>query len=368
MIAKRHFVRMNWVRAVDPFPQPDHPLNTPPEQDSNSNILNVLNNDCLVTVFKKLEVFDLLNVAETCVRFNHQAKEAFRLKFKHLGLQPRPIDGVLNNFGSLLQSLEIACGNINTLQTIDRQCKQLKSLTLFTTNCNWTDVRLIFGRLETLKLNRCELNNFSSIDLILQIKHLELDECEFGPRQLFFGPYHAKQFRHNTLHRWFTMCPLLEKLSLRNHQSKFNSTIFRLIDENLNNLNSLEIDEQFGLRNGFQNDVLSIGNLRSLTTLVLNFNELSVAPLANALAANKIPIEHFKIIKSQFDNDAVESVTQLERLKILELVWCINWSEDHVILLAQELSNLEELQLYSNQHIGYDTNRLKQLIKYANKL
>lgn len=82
--------KANWygfeVNAADPCNQPDHPLQVPPEQDSESNILNALNDDCLQEIFKLLKVTDLTNVAGVCKRFNEQAKITFDFKHKRLNM------------------------------------------------------------------------------------------------------------------------------------------------------------------------------------------------------------------------------------------------------------------------------------------
>lgn len=54
----------------------------PPEQDSCRHILNVLNDDCLREIFKKLHFSTLLSVVNVCVRFHRVAREAFSSKYK----------------------------------------------------------------------------------------------------------------------------------------------------------------------------------------------------------------------------------------------------------------------------------------------
>lgn len=60
----------------------------PPAQNSEQHILNALDDFCLQKIFRCLETpVDILNVAETCTRFQDNAKQTFPLKFNeiHIG-------------------------------------------------------------------------------------------------------------------------------------------------------------------------------------------------------------------------------------------------------------------------------------------
>lgn len=78
LIKKRHRIGrcvIN-VKAAYPHQQPDYesitsnPLMYPPEQDDDKHILNVMNSHCFHEIFKRLDLPDLVNVAEVCTRLN----------------------------------------------------------------------------------------------------------------------------------------------------------------------------------------------------------------------------------------------------------------------------------------------------------
>lgn len=90
----------------------------PPEQDSSTHILNVLNDDCLREIFKKLHFSTLLSVINVCVRFNRVAKEEFSDKYKSkkihiydLAWNREPtksqINDFLSEFGSSISSVSL---------------------------------------------------------------------------------------------------------------------------------------------------------------------------------------------------------------------------------------------------------------------
>lgn len=75
-----------------------------PENDSPSNILNILNDDCLMEVFARLSPEDLCAVADTCTRFRENAKKIFpnsvpKLEEEFDWLTFPLIESFLRNFG-----------------------------------------------------------------------------------------------------------------------------------------------------------------------------------------------------------------------------------------------------------------------------
>lgn len=59
-----------------------------PVEDSPQNIINALNDDCLLHIFTELSVRDLYTVANVCQRFESIAKHAFRIKYSQQGRSP----------------------------------------------------------------------------------------------------------------------------------------------------------------------------------------------------------------------------------------------------------------------------------------
>lgn len=320
-VLKRRYVK---TEVADQWEHPDRPLDMLPDQDSDLHILNALNNDCLLVVFKELELFDLLNVAETCVRFNQQAKEVFRTKYKHLDFQRfnhHLVCRLLNNFGSLLESMEFGDVNINMFNIIQQECKQLKSLSLRGLKCNWANARRVFEPLEILKLKNCAFKKFTN-DSIWQLKDLQLEKCDFDI---------------DVLHRWITRCPILEKLSIKHISGLFDWGDLPVVGEYLPNLHTLEFDQEIESRKFMANGMQSFVNL---TILKLNFNRLSIAPLVVDLAANKIPIQEFTIIFGDMTLEGANSLSLLERLEVLKLFQC-----KLKVDILQLLENADKLSL-----------------------
>lgn len=94
-------------------------MDRPPAQDSTKNILNVLNDDCIEEIFRRIFCLeDFLNMADVCQRFQQNAKNCFRMQFKHVYLNHCHITGgdfvpservipFLNTFGPFIHGLKL---------------------------------------------------------------------------------------------------------------------------------------------------------------------------------------------------------------------------------------------------------------------
>lgn len=125
----------------------------PPEQDSPKNILNVLNDDCIREILKKLHISTLIKVVDVCTRFNRIAKEAFLTKYRSkiinifdLEWNRNPtsvqIENFLSEFGPIISSITTLISRFDseryesiknvdsTFKKIVKYCKNLNHLEL----------------------------------------------------------------------------------------------------------------------------------------------------------------------------------------------------------------------------------------------
>lgn len=58
----------------------------PPDQESPTNILNILNDDCLYEIFKRIHPSKYLIIADVCVKFNQVITEILAKKHQALVL------------------------------------------------------------------------------------------------------------------------------------------------------------------------------------------------------------------------------------------------------------------------------------------
>lgn len=384
-------IRVLMVRPADQWDQLEHPLLIPPDQDSDS--LDVLIDDCLQKVFTFLTVNDLANVAQTCVRFNQQAKQTFASKFKHFVLSTKrkflaDRSHLFMDFGSLLQSLEISDCRLDEslLKIISRECVQLKALSLRNISGDWEDWIVEpwpFTKLEEIKMENINTFNGDYLDDLwcpiwkhcLALKKLHLKDC-----CLVYGQINQKfpkleevyisesSFKKGDLKSFIMMNDTVLKLSIEKLNRRFRSSIvLDTIGETMKNLQFLEFHPKIDDLEDFDTYAQQLTNLSSLTVLKLNFNGLSIAPLTQALASKQIPIEHFAIRSGKIDENGIKSVTQLERLTVLELYKASNLTNEHLIAIAKGLPKIREFHLQGG---GSNLNIIgcKKMLAHAKQL
>ncbi|XP_055326814.1 uncharacterized protein LOC129580421 [Sitodiplosis mosellana] len=389
------------VKAADFHHQPDNgqeqeppnPLLIAPAQDSTSHILIALNDDCLREVFGYLDLFDLSNAANACVRFNQQAKETFVDKYKDLELNRNRLDykpitkdqieNILNNFGSVIRTLKIdqlaLDSNIPFLRIASRYCTELKQLQLFGFHITgkMKKFRPLFGKLEQLEMIYCEFSksvkDFHSV--CMEMKTLRLDSCDINTskciKQHFVKLKEAHliechNFDENAIDCFIKMNPQLTKLSIIRSEDWETSEPIRSIGRNLHQLLELEIDQE--ICDEDEESIHGLGQLRALKVLKLNFNLLLVTPLLKILVENKVPIEDMKLYNGDLDSKAIEYICAMKQIKKLELNENMGvLTDEHLVQLAKELPNLDVLHL---KELPSDVTiiGLKNMLAHAQKL
>lgn len=371
-------------------------LMLPPQQNTLLHILVALNDDCLREVFLRLKLFDLSHAAQVCVRFNQLAMEAFSIKFKHLKLDSkslgitnllRPIDVkiLLSNFGSVLQSLNVD-GNVigipiflKVLQRmIGESCSNLKELEL--TNFDVQEVLYdqlypILAKLERLTLKSCyfEVDMKHMLSNCNELKVLIFQKCKMNNWECIKQQFQQlddirlianKYIDDDCLDRFIILNPTLTKFSIDDYN--VGASLFRSIGHNLSTLIELDVIDYMDSVE-FRDVIRELGQLRSLKVLKLNFLSNQILPLMTALAANNVPITHLKLHNGETDDEAVDNISQLKRITILELDDVKGLTDEHLIKLANQLPKLQEL------HFGESTDMittiaLKKIISHAKEL
>lgn len=392
----KHFQVMNEIDVVSA--QIENPLLLPPDQDSPSHILNALNDDCLYKAFKRLHFLDLLNVLKVCIRFEARAKEAFASKYKRLKLDIAECDRntmeeILSAFGSAIQSLHVKLDpnaiDGDFIHTIIQNCSsELKELNLLGWNIQLDSphLRLPFSKLETLGLFDCvgNLDLAHLIDDCPHLKEISLEQCDLrGVNEMIgrrFGQLETLKIyncdmdiKTDALEHFIVSNPTLTELLIIQSDMRIEtSQAFRLIGQNMLKLQLLHFCAPINDLEHFQSDVEHIGRLHSLKHLGLSIEELEVAPLANSLATNNIPIETLRICFSLIDDIAIRSISKLKRLTNLDIQCAQGFNEEHLINLARNVHGLEKLTL--KNVMNHDGNGvptvdvLMQMLHYAKKL
>lgn len=336
-----------------------------PAYDSPKNILNVLNDDCIQLIFRKMDnIRDFLSAAETCTRFQENAKLTFRTQFKSVRIgelyegatynkETVTVDrseSFLSIFGYLITEVDFdrradpaiddhiqqmiarCCGrtmtsfklascdsvvNFNTqsplqaLQTLDIYCTnilnfeyhtQLRSLLVSGMRTNYFDWLIQpFPQLESVKFYILhELQNNQAIDFLKLNPQLKCLVIEF-----------CSQITPLLFENIATFAPNIEKLSiwLSNNRSS-----------------------------GFNDRLLHISKLQKLKSLIiLSYSLCPLARLVNCLIENNVAIEEFGI----FEKYPWTHELNIPELKLLKKLCLSQMTDETLIKFVKKLPALK---------------------------
>lgn len=382
------------VKAAEPWHQPKH-------------ILNALDDRCLHKILSNLSLVDLTNAANVCVRFNLQARTVFSTKYQRLDLIEYAIEkakNIIQTFGSLAHSIDIKAfpesvtdygdGNIifdpkdysEILSMIDSCCTPvLRELKLIEydfedTHYNEKLHGSAFNTLEKLIFQNCQLtsNVKSLLALCHELKSLEFNKCCWSYEDVCVLKYEKleelrlvkkTEFDDRTLKRFVILNPNLKKLSfveLGERDISVSKTL-QSIAENLPNLLELEF-EQCTYSNDFAKSLRHFPKLTSLKVLKMDLTTITVKQLCDVLTSNDTPIEYLRLNFGKIDKHAIESISQMKKLKILKF-YGTDCTDDDLMELAKGLGHqLEELGLLWSTAQKVTTIGLKKLLPFAKKL
>ncbi|XP_037029391.1 uncharacterized protein LOC119069441 [Bradysia coprophila] len=162
--------------------------------------LLLLNNDCLIRIFKCVELLDLVNLSRTCVRFKNIAADTFNPRFKMVTIndicnspEPYPplkvteqqFSRILSLIGWRVQSVEIYEGCNYIFRKVTSKCKNVTSLSL-----RFIDHPVLslgtcphlqeFNKLKELRIIECEIAKDVLRQIFLHNPDIETIECDWA--------------------------------------------------------------------------------------------------------------------------------------------------------------------------------------------
>lgn len=386
----------------------------PPVENSPQNILNVLNDDCIKSIFLQItNLSDFLSAAEVCTRFQRNAQDCFKQKFKEVyirdefwdknSIEPNRAKSVLRNFGHLIQSLKF-------IDIYKHRLKQNRYiLPMISTFCGKTLKKFVFyGN----KLDFDHLSSFTALE------HLEFNKSEFeGPsdrRSILDLVYHSlgylnqrgysgdtneillrlksfSFFKINPIDWLIRKCPKLETATFNSLDNLTNGMLmhFLMLNPNLKRLeviNCRKITSAFfvNIENNvpklehlkykvwcyeydsetFNENIFYATKLKYLKTFHISRNRMDLIrlnALVDAFVKNNVLIEDFKICWRE-----MEPIKNLSKLTSLKKINSSSLSDEILIKCAQEITGLEELVAYQSENVSLWG--IKKALEYGKKL
>lgn len=186
------------------------------EKKMSSSIIS-LNEDCLLTIFRHLNVCDLVSVSQVCQLFKYVAVDAFKYECKDKPIQlsndskesKLEATTILRNFGQYLRKVQIEfgkCGNEKLFNLVVDQCSSQLIEVEFSNSC--------INPIEKTFLTKATLSRFNAKFKNLKALRFDGNVEEIAEPDCIEQPF-----------------PVLEELSLT-HEPFYNGNVYEFIELN----------------------------------------------------------------------------------------------------------------------------------------
>lgn len=334
-----------------------------------------LNGDCLLKIFRHMDVEDVAIASDVCQRFQDLAKEAFKYEWKGklvwLSNETRESalesSAILHNFGSQLQKVQIVFGERRNDAFFNRIVEKCCSSQLTEVDVcgeilskeNVCRLKNKFTNLRSLGFEKTT-HNFADLECIVQ--HFPTSE----QIRLFGHPFenrHVQQIMH--------LNPQLKSLSLlyRNDAENVRQMI-ESIDQYLPQLEELALEWMTGDDADFIGyKPMFLKNLKSLK--FMNFGR---GMNMQHLSISNEKVEELQLEEGTCDESVVDFICQYKEVKKLAIRY-VDYPLDykHLLKLSNDLPKLAEFEISSScrnvhhEDIVHFISGSQQLVKFVIK-
>lgn len=357
----------------------------------NQLLLADINDDCLLHIFKTLDLADLINIAETCIRFKTLACSVFksldmvfctRVLWDQYDLYPEDIYRLLRNFGSLITRINVNL-EIDSYDCEDCDDEYSANRVVCMAHCNQrTILNLIYKYCgENLRSLVLTMNRLYDIDIIdnvqpqfTNLQYLQLHVAYNPPSlpnlySIFSDCKHLVELVANTPYILDYKFPKLEKLAFFCFNNSSTAIIdFLSIHKNLTTLNYRSFVHRIDIDT---NNLQQLSEIRELRDLKLDCDQRLVLLFINNLGCN-LSLERIECRSVTIDNDFVDGIEKMVNLRVLTLKRIKSIVSDKSLFEALGgLSHLSELTLASdcwNNSLNFNGAGLVNMVTRLNKL
>ncbi|XP_055304391.1 uncharacterized protein LOC129569532 [Sitodiplosis mosellana] len=352
-----------------------------PAHENVSNSLLRLTDGCLQKLFERLDIESLCQMANVCKRFRPISERAFSERHKKFVFEGRSCKNsvfrrVLCKFGHLITTIDASEAHFVPGEKLDvgaiaKYCSNsLDKLILQKATIDCDVVKPLFSRLKYLDLAMCDFTGNKN-GLFANCPNLEF----FGFEADFCGPDPLDMGRDRSIRFVAKKFPKLESVAFDCSYTGF-WTFFDLLKLNPQ-VKILDIIapsedmyiqsvvqytknvEALAIHTGFMSTTpeiqtrkvfLQLSKLKKLQKLLIEAGDETygklVAPLMDAFAKDKVPINRLNLREFTIGSKEIKSILKLKTMKIMSLDEVVNVTDADLVPLTKELPLLENLQLY----------------------
>lgn len=359
---------------------------------SSADILNILNDHCLIVIFGFLPLPDLCNVADVCIRFKENSQKVFQLTYTSFDTNEisktyytdlQVAEQLFRNFGSFVKNLVLDghfLKNESEKQTLlylaNRYCSSLsiKQLRLKGIHIEgpmrWIlPLFKMFCFLPQLELHQCRLDDDFGIFLSLcQTRSIELYDSNGSVEWMKHSFLYLENMTIIDVFLWQPETTLNEFLKLNGHltslviySSNLSSKIFKTIPHHIPTLQRFCFAGRNARHRNTAKNLMHLAQLKSLKGLTLDCKSFSVKPLLDELIKETIQIAELSICFGTVDMELLGKLQNLNSLKDLQLR-CVKMDNVSLIDLVKKLPKLAELNI---DFRGINVKQVIQMLPFA---
>lgn len=336
-------------------------IETPAALDSPKHILNALNDDCIQSIFRQMDnVRDFLSAAETCVRFQENAKLTFRTRYKKIRvgelhkhgdnsniLTLNRLQSLLSIFGPLIVELYFDGDIHNEIQNMiaDYCGKTLTSFKILSSNVVDFNTRSPFKALAELEIIDANIRNFECRSELRRLMVWgRMTDCNWMiqpfPQLESVTLYVVHQLRLDQAVEFLKLNPQLRSLHIRLCK-QITPHIYDSIVDHVPNLEKL----YFHLHDStpsLNERMLNVSKLQNLKSLAISSRaNIPVGKLIDSLIENNVPVEVLGIlIDFTYFSMAKLNISEMKQLKKL---CATQMSDETLVHYVKRLPALEEM-------------------------
>lgn len=305
-----------------------------------------LNNDCLLRIFRHLNIEDLVMASDTCQRFQKCSFDAYKMEWRSHSIWLRndtrdnqlASTAILHHFGNILKNIFVDFGgwkDDHFFEMIIEKCsrKQLTELELSGAIFNRETIRRFADKFSNLKclsiVNMMDdpyhLNHFA--EHFPKLQHLKLE---------------AYSFDNGSVEQFIRLNPQIKCLSLLYHNHVENvRTVLESIDRHVTKLERLEFNWMRGVVQETEYRSLLFTNLKEL-----RFNHFDNAANMQHLSIANDNLEILELELGTCDMDVINFICNYKQLKHLS-IQRINYPFDYrdLLKLNEFLTKLKTLEI-----------------------
>lgn len=343
-------------------------LRPPPDQSSDHNIMNMLNDDCLHTIFECgcLSVWDLVEIADVCQRFARIAHRIFPVRFKCPADQLErhgygklwQLDSYLQHFGENVRSMKLyevphedivagllqrSCAHLEelhmnylepeTMAEAHGMLRKVKKLTLYCNDCDLSDLFASAARLQQIEI-------FSSLNRVQLTRTNVANLVDFRVNELLFTDQHMVE-------QFFQANRQLRELRIQQSAIEFG---VEHILRHLPNVERLVLNDNDYPDAGTAAVISAFGELRALRTLCLRSEELPFDAILCQLRVTGVPLECLILKDIAVVPHLIDTICGIESIRCLDIgAYPCELLDSHLMQLTQRLRCLTEVKIASNR-------------------